>query len=117
MKVNKEKIKNYWETNKKSICNGLAVGVCLTVGAFIGYEYFRKVEIGNRVVVENENVNKILNDALEEYSKGMSVFAGRNDTPIKINELGELGELIKEFDAPDNADFTHFICIGKPIIE
>lgn len=110
----KEKVLNFVKENKCAIIGGVAAGI----GCLIGYKYCIHT-FKNKIFVENDMLKAMLIDAQNTYNKGdlcMHVKACKNDAPLQIEQLGTLGEYIRnEVGKNENYDFTHFITIGKKI--
>lgn len=110
----KEKVLNFVKEHKYAIIGGVAAGI----GSIIGYKYCVHT-LKDKVFVDNDILKAMLIDAQNTYNKGdmcMYVKACKNDAALGIEQLGALGEHIRnEVGKNENYDFTHFITIGKKI--
>lgn len=106
-----EKIKNYLKEHKTEILIGVGVTVVAIGGAALGFyagrNYFGKDEF--RVN------NKVITKVFRSIPNGTMVntFGGIAADPLKIGDLGALGEFMAKIGVPEEDAFTHFIAIGK----
>lgn len=116
MKV-KEKVKKFYEEHKTGCIVAGATGLVI-VGEIIGWKCCCKTNClkPGRVVITNDHINDTLKKAFDTYKDtGFSGFISHYDTPIRLDELGKLGELAKADGCIMEQELTHFIAIGKPL--
>ena len=117
----KNKFKTFYEEHE-TMCKVVGLGTVAVVGSVVGWKLCTKFHgfIPGRIVVKNEFINTALKHAMDTYKdSGVSHLVAWHDTPIKLGELGKLAELCK-LDGVDlnmNQELTHFICIGKPMMD
>ena len=97
----------------KSTIEGVAFW---TGGLFIGYGIGKYIYThdGCFKVTDKELINTLCD--VTDYGKSdVDYFTGWKDTPVKLDNLGELGEIIKstDVDGKFNDGFTHFISLRK----
>ena len=115
MKKCKEKMLSFIKQHKKPIViAGTAVAGVL--GGLVGWKLCSEVKLGSSsVIAENEHIVGVIVDAIKTHGPNTAVFTGDDTGPIKVSDLGKLGEAIVSCGGVDDDTFTHFIAIGKPI--
>lgn len=105
-------VKTFIEEHKTGLV--IAGGVGLTVlGGVLGWKMCNKAIKGKYMLLTLDHpVTKVIKDAKTEHYPKFSSFSGWNLDGIKSENLGELHEIMTKFDVPEDAVFTHFICIG-----
>lgn len=115
--MKKGKVKEFIKENKTAIIVGVATGV----GCLIGYKAcMHKINKQDPRIL-CDSLKDILDDAELVYSgknnknwKNNAMYTYVSETPIKPEELGELGKKMIKAGNPDkDYDFTHFIAFGK----
>ena len=116
----KERVKGFYEEHKVA-CKAAGAAGLMAVGSVIGWKYCCKVSgwKPGRIVIKYDGYNRVISDALDTY-KGLpsSVLAmyDRN-RPIKLENMGELGDLAKEMGLDITQELTHIMAFGKPIMD
>lgn len=114
--MNKEKVKEYLKEHKKDVAITVVNGV-IAAGLFVaGYKYCaREHKLRDAVLVTHDGMKNVLLDACDKY-KNVNIFTGINESGIKYDELGELGNAMSDLgDTAKETAFTHFIAIGKEV--
>lgn len=108
----KEKVKKFWNENKKEITDGIICGVICGVGLLVGYKFGHYVG-GLDVVGGQESIKR----TFESIPKGsmVSILSGVVEDGIKVSDLGELGKMVMESGAPSEHKLTHFVAIGPAV--
>lgn len=112
----KGKIKKFYEEHKSECIIAGATGL-FVVGSLVGWKICCKangLKLG-RCVIINDHMNEVLCNALDLYKDGSSGFCITTDEPIKIDNLGKLSDIAKDFGFNMSQELTHFIAIGKPL--
>lgn len=113
----KEKLKSFWEEHGDGIKitsalvglvgGGVLLGIC-TKGAYDSYRMSKALKGG-------DVANGVVTHALRHYANnnGGKVLSGIELDPVKVSDMGELGERILKC-RPEAKNFkgTHFIMIG-----
>lgn len=113
----KEKAKTYWNENKEVIVKkhipNLIVTELVCITCYMIGRHSLGVKPGDMVITE-DSINTVFKDIHKMGDAKVHVFTGIMDEPILTNELGKLGKIMMdEIKVPDNADFTHFVLVGK----
>lgn len=106
----KAKVKNLWEEHKLGIVftgGYIAATAVIMVGGKI-YE----LKHGKDTIVVHEGLKSLITDVQNRY-EFLDVFTGYSDTPLNVDELGKLGEKIKECPNFAGETFTHFLAVGE----
>lgn len=114
--MNKEKVKEYLKEHKKDVAITVVNGV-IAAGLFVaGYNYcVRDNKLRDAVLVTHGGMKDVLLDACDNF-KNANIFTGINESGIKYDELGELGNIMSDLgDTAKETAFTHFIAIGKEV--
>ena len=108
----KEKVKKFWNENKKAIVIGVSCGFSCGVGLLVGYKlgYYNG---GFDMVGRQTSIKK----TLTSIPKGsmVSVLSGTVEEGIKVSDLGELGKMAMDLGAPSEHKLTHFVAIGPAV--
>lgn len=112
----KEKIKSFIKEHEKEIKITAGVGLAVICGV-TGYKLCCKVnglEKG-RYLIKDKSINFLFDDVDNKYDKEIARVAAWRDEPLKPDDLGKLGELMKSLGCDNEPRFTHFIAIGAPM--
>ena len=111
--MKKFKVKEFVANHKDEIIGFATIAGCVAIGVAIGRKLEYEEITSKYFVVKDEPTAKILNSAYELGKIG--IFTGSKSTPIKPENLGELGEEIIRCGGGEHG-FTHFIAIGKDLV-
>ena len=112
--MEKGKIKGFWESHKEKITIGCSLAFLTVGGVVLGYK-LREVTLPDNIVKLDKNVLTFLKSA-DQVHKGKWRWANisMRDTPLRIDELGKLGEgFLQAAGTKPNQTYTHFLAIGE----
>ena len=112
--MEKGKTKRFWESHKEKITIGCSLAFLTVGGVVLGYK-LREVTLPDDIVKLDKNVLAFLKSADQAY-KGKRRWANisMRDTPLRIDELGKLGEgFLQAAGTKPNQTYTHFLAIGE----
>lgn len=121
MKERMQKVKTFVKENKKEILK-FAGTVCIAeIGYCIGWHYAKKTyNLPDEYFIRDKRLIKFSKMLDESYQNGDLINAAIcnfKDKPISVNDLGNLGEWIKEKGCSETQLFTHILAIGECIEE
>lgn len=107
----KKRVRKFVEKHEDALAVlGCAIA-SITCGVCIGYLIDHRYHIGGRVFLTDGTVVKqVLVDAQTRYSNGMDAYGLAS--PIRVDELGELGARMMKVGCAADKTFTNFIAIG-----
>lgn len=114
--MKKGKLKEFWENHKDEITIGCSLAFLTVGGVVLGYK-LREVTLPDNIVKLDKDVLTFLESA-DQVHKGKRRWmnASMRDTPLRIDELGKLGEgFLQAAGTKPNQTYTHFLAIGEVI--
>ncbi len=107
----KKKVREFVEKHEDALAVLGYTIASITCGVYIGCLIDRRYRIGDKVFLTDGTVVKqVLVDAQTRYSNGMDAYG--LTSPIRVNELGELGARMMKVGCAADKTFTNFIAIG-----
>lgn len=107
----KKKVREFVEKHEDALAflGGAIASIACGVG--IGYLIDHRHHISDKVILlDGTVVKQVLMDAQTRYANGMGAYG--LTSPIRVNELGELGARMMKVGCTADQIFTHFIAIG-----
>lgn len=115
----KAKAKEFAQKHEKGLKTVAITGLALS-GVYFGWKLCDVMKYGDCVILRHDSpVKHVLEDVKKTYpSTRCWSFGGINDTGLKPEQLGELGEAMKNgANFVDGEIFTHFIAIGPDVVK
>lgn len=112
--MKKGKLKEFLESHKEDIAIGCSFAFVTVGGVVLGYK-LREVTLPDNVVRLDKGIKTFLESA-DQVHKGKRRWANMSmrNTPLKIDELGKLGEgFLQAAGTKPNQTYTHFLAIGE----
>ena len=112
--MEKGHLQGFWESHKEKIAIGCSLAFLTVGGAVLGYK-LREVTLPDNIVKLDKSVFTFLESADQVYKgKRRWVNISMRDTPLRIDELGKLGEgFLQAAGTKPNQAYTHFLAIGE----
>lgn len=104
----KEKVKKFREDHAVGIAYFKGVGVAM-IGFAIGTKLINRK--GKTYTITNENV-KVLFDDIMKMDTLTAAYSGISDAPIKVADMGKLGEEILKYGGNADHELTHFFMVS-----
>ena len=104
----KNKVKKFSEDHATDIAYWKGVGVAM-IGFVIGSKLMSRK--GTTYTVTNENL-KVLFDDIAKMDTITAAYSGISDAPIKVADMGKLGEEILKYGGNVNHELTHFFMVS-----
>ena len=110
----KTKAKEFAQKHEKGLkvagCAGLVI-----LGSAIGWKAckgFYELYPGN-IIIKDKDLVALLESARGTYKDTTNMVVGNLKEPVKMADLGALGEQMMEANCVDGHGFTHFLLLGK----
>ena len=115
--MKKETVKEFVAKHEKGIRATVGIGLMVLSGV-VGWNLYRKVKVGNGVILLDEEIIKFLSHVDKTYPTRYVgyIFGSANiEKALKPEDLGKLGEEMLRYGTTKNTAFTHFLAIGPDI--